>query len=272
MKHMKRLLDIMDALRHPETGCPWDKEQNFSTIAPYTIEEAYEVAEAIAQDDMVQLKAELGDLLFQVVFYSQLAHEKALFDFEAVAEQMCDKMVRRHPHVFGDASITTAEAQTVNWEAIKRAERSRDAATPVSFMDDIPHAFPSLLRAEKLQKRAVQVGFDWPQGDADAGALAKIAEELDEVKEAHTAKDAAHLEEELGDLLFAVVNLARRNNIKAEEALRAANRKFERRFRHMEGQLLAQGKPVDAMKAMDLVGLDALWDAAKAEERKHHAA
>lgn len=268
MIYIKQLLGIMDALRHPETGCPWDKEQDFQSIAPYTIEEAYEVAEAIAQQDMVQLKAELGDLLFQVVFYSRLASEQGLFDFEAVAEQMCDKMVRRHPHVFGGAAITTAEAQTANWESIKRQERVAGEGKN-SFMDDIPHAFPALLRAEKLQKRAVQVGFDWPQGDADAGALAKIAEELDEVKEAHAAGDAEHLEEELGDLLFAVVNLARRNGIKAEEALRGANRKFERRFRHMEGQLLAQGKPVDAMKDMDLAGLDALWDAAKAEERKH---
>lgn len=273
MQHTQRLLDIMARLRDPAHGCPWDKEQDFHTIAPYTIEEAYEVAEAIAQHDMGLLKAELGDLLFQVVFYAQMAGERGLFDFEDIAQGVCEKMVRRHPHVFADANISSAQAQTENWEKIKRAEREEGVgAQPVSFMDDIPHAFPSLMRAEKLQKRAVQVGFDWPDGDNDAGAIDKIAEEFAEVKEAHASGDAVHLEEELGDLLFAVVNLTRRNGMHAEEALRAANSKFERRFRHMEGQLLAQGKTVEAMKEMDLEGLDALWDAAKAEERKHHAA
>jgi nucleoside triphosphate diphosphatase len=273
MQHTNYLLEIMARLRDPKTGCPWDKEQDFHTIAPYTIEEAYEVAEAIAHDDMRMLKAELGDLLFQVVFYAQMAGERGLFDFEDIAEAVCKKMVRRHPHVFGDEHIPTAQDQTENWEKIKRAERAAEGqSSELSFMDDIPHALPALMRAEKIQKRAVQVGFDWPDGDKDAGALDKIAEEFEEVKEAHVLGDKLHLEEELGDLLFAVVNLTRRNGINAEHALRAANRKFERRFRHMEGQLLAQGKSVDAMKEMDLAGLDALWSEAKAQERKNHAA
>lgn len=276
MHTIQHLLDIMARLRDPDSGCPWDKEQNFRTIAPYTIEEAYEVAQAIELGDMQMLKYELGDALFQVVFHAQMAKEQGLFSFEDVVHAVSDKMIRRHPHVFADATINTAQEQVLHWEQIKQQERDAQGNTgeqvTVSFMDDIPQAFPALLRAEKLQKRAVQAGFDWPNGDDDAGAIAKIAEEFDEVKEAHAAKDAEHLKEELGDLFFAVVNLARRNGVQAEEALRAANRKFERRFRHMEQQLIAQGKSAQAMKEMDLAGLDALWDEAKSQERKHHAA
>jgi ATP diphosphatase len=269
LTHTQELLSIMSRLRDPKTGCPWDIEQNFETIAPYTIEEAYEVAEAIAQGDKAKLKGELGDLLFQVVFYTQMSQEEGGFDFEDVAKVQCDKMIRRHPHVFGEAHIATAEAQTENWEKLKKEERK--AAGEGGLLADIPLGMPALLRAQKLQKRAVSVGFDWPEGD-DSGVFAKIDEEVAEVREAYDAGDKAALQDEIGDALFALVNLARRNGINPEEALRGTNRKFERRFSHMEAQLHARGMAVDAMKSMDLAGLDVLWDAAKAAERGEHAA
>lgn len=265
----QRLLDIMAQLRDPEKGCPWDREQNFATIAPYTLEEAYEVAQAIAENDRDKLKAELGDLLFQVVFYAQMSVEEGGFDFDAIAQAQCDKMVRRHPHVFAQADIPTADAQTENWERLKEQERAQKGEA--GLLADIPQAFPALLRAQKLQKRAVKVGFDWPKDD-DSGVFAKIDEEVAEVREAYASGDKAALQDEIGDALFALVNLARRNGIDAEAALRGTNAKFERRFNHMEGQLVAQGKPVESMLAMDIEALDVLWNAAKAAERGEHAA
>ena len=253
-----RLLAIMAKLRHPEGGCPWDLEQDFASIVPYTIEEAYEVAEAIASGDRTALREELGDLLLQVVFHAQMAEEEGSFDFEAVAAAINDKMVRRHPHVFGDASIADATAQTAHWETIKEQERAHKQADP-SVLADVPAALPALMRAQKLQKRAARVGFDWPDV---RGVIAKIREELVEVEEAITAKGTAEQAEEVGDLLFAVVNLARFMAVDAETALRDANGKFNRRFRYIEQQL---GKP---MSEATLDEMEALWNAAKAHEHR----
>lgn len=259
MQHTRRLLEIMAALRNKESGCPWDVEQTYKTILPYTIEEAYEVAEAIELSDMAMLKAELGDLLFQVVFYCQMASEDGLFSFEDVAELMVEKMIRRHPHVFGEAEIKTAEAQTANWEAIKQDERK--GKEQHSLMDDVPLAFPALIRAHKLQKRAATVGFDWPNVEP---IVAKIDEELAEVREAMASGDQDHVFEEIGDLLFVVVNLARKSGMQAEDALRAGNAKFERRFRFIEQALEAKGeRPEDKT----LEELEELWVAAKREEK-----
>lgn len=255
MQQTKTLLEIMARLRDRERGCPWDLEQTYRSILPYTLEEAYEVAEAIEQNDMAMLKAELGDLLFQVVFYCQMAQEEGVFDFEDVAGLMVEKMIRRHPHVFGKAEIATAAAQTENWEAIKQQERKDKALH--SLMDDVPMALPALLRAHKLQKRAATVGFDWPD---TVPVLEKIDEELAEVREAMASGDTAHIEEEIGDLLFVVVNLARKSGMRAEEALRTANRKFERRFRHIEAACAAEGvSPADK----SLEQLEAMWQDAK---------
>lgn len=260
MSSIHRLLEIMARLRDPNGGCPWDLEQNFATIAPYTIEEAYEVADAIARDDMVHLKEELGDLLLQVVFHSQMAKEAGHFTFEEVAAAINEKMVRRHPHVFADAKIETAEAQTANWETIKAAERKDKQKGGV--LADVPTALPALMRAQKLQSRAARVGFDWPD---TTGVIAKIREELDEVEEAIASGDKAHTAEEVGDLLFAVTNLARFVEADAEGALRDANTKFTRRFEAMEAALATQGK---AMGDMTLDELEALWVDAKMAERK----
>lgn len=260
MQQTKKLLEIMARLRDPEHGCPWDQEQTYKTILPYTLEEAYEVAEAIDQNDRDMLKAELGDLLFQVVFYCQMASEEGSFDFEDVAGLMVEKMIRRHPHVFADAEIATAQAQTENWEVIKRQEREEKAQS--SLMDDVPLALPALLRAHKLQKRAASVGFDWPEA---APVLEKIEEELAEVREAMASGDQTHVAEEIGDLLFAAANLARKSGMRAEEALRAANAKFERRFRYIEDACAAEGKsPADK----SLNELEELWHTAKKLHRQ----
>lgn len=253
------LLDIMARLRDPQGGCPWDLEQDFATIAPYTIEEAYEVAGAIEDRDWLALKDELGDLLFQVVFHARMAEEKNLFAFNNVVDAIVDKMVRRHPHVFAArAGIDSAEAQTVAWEEHKKQERAEKA---LGLLDDVPRALPALLRAVKLQKRASSVGFDW---DSAPKVVEKIAEEAQEIVEARAAgADAAHLEEEMGDLLFAVANLARHLKIDPESALRAANAKFVRRFGYIEKELAARGvTPGDAT----LDEMEALWQAAKKEE------
>lgn len=255
-----RLLDIMRALRDPKNGCPWDVEQTFATIAPYTIEEAYEVAGAIEEGDWPALKDELGDLLFQVVFHARMAEEKNLFDFNDVVGAITDKMIRRHPHVFGDRKdIDSAEAQTIAWEEHKQKERGEKAH---GLVEDVPHALPALLRAVKLQKRAASVGFDW---DSAPKVVDKIAEEARELAEAHSERaDAEKLEEELGDLLFAVANLARHLKIDPEAALRSANAKFVRRFRFIEKALGAQGvKLSDA----SLDEMEALWQEAKKDER-----
>lgn len=254
---MPRLLEIMRRLRDPETGCPWDIEQSFATIAPYTIEEAYEVADAIERQAWDELKGELGDLLFQSVFHAQMADEAGLFSFDEVADTMSDKMVARHPHVFGDESRDkSAEQQTRDWEAIKAAERAGKAQQ--GTLDGVAVGLPALLRAVKLQKRAARVGFDWPHA---GHVIDKIVEEAQELRE---ATDPGHQKEEFGDLLFVMANLARHLHIDPEEALRAANAKFIRRFEGIEARLAAIGKrPEDS----DLAEMDALWDAVKVDER-----
>jgi nucleoside triphosphate diphosphatase len=253
---MKRLLEIMARLRDPVTGCPWDKEQNFQTIAPYTIEEAYEVAEACEDGDPVALKDELGDLLFQTVFHARMAEEAGLFGFAEVAEAICNKMIRRHPHVFGNARIAGTEAQTVVWEETKARERAAGGAA--SALDGIGVSLPALTRAEKLQRRAALVGFDWPEA---APVFAKIDEELHELREEiKSGGDPARLADEVGDVLFAVANLARHLKVDPEQALRGASRKFERRFRAME----TQNAPLDRLS---LDELETEWQRVKADER-----
>lgn len=251
---LPRLLEIMRRLRDPETGCPWDIEQTFETIAPYTIEEAYEVADAIEREAWPELKGELGDLLLQVVYHAEIGAERELFDFNAIADAIAQKMVDRHPHVFGDESRDkTADQQTRDWESVKAAERAARARGGV--LDDVALNLPALMRAEKLQKRAARVGFDWDRPEA---ILDKIAEEAREVIEAPVEKQT----EEMGDLLFVVTNLARHLKVDPEAALRAANTKFTRRFGHIEQSLATHGTtPADA----DLATLDALWDDAKAQ-------
>jgi len=258
---MARLLAVMAWLRDRQHGCPWDVEQTFRTIAPYTIEEAYEVADAIDRDDLGALKEELGDLLLQVVYHAQMAHESGAFGFADVASAIADKMVDRHPHVFGDARVATAEAQTVSWEARKATERAakRAGAEPAGTLDGVARALPALLRAEKIQKRAARVGFDWKQ---TGPVIDKIDEELGELRAELEAGDVdqARLTDELGDVLFAVANLARHCKIDPEAALRATNDKFERRFRHIERRLAEAGrKPADAT----LEEMEALWQEAK---------
>lgn len=255
MNQTKKLLEIMAKLRNPEGGCPWDLEQNFATIVPYTIEEAYEVADAIERNDMTALKEELGDLLLQVVFHSQMAAEGGLFTFEDVAASIADKMERRHPHVFGDANIETADAQTENWEKIKAEERKKKKGD--SILADVPAALPALMRAEKLQKRAARVGFDWPDTQ---GVSQKIIEELRETEEAIASGDKEHVQEELGDLLFAVTNLARFHGIDPEDALRQTNVKFTKRFQFIEAALKAKGKKFEEST---LDEMEALWQKAK---------
>ncbi|TVQ57830.1 MAG: nucleoside triphosphate pyrophosphohydrolase [Rhodobacteraceae bacterium] len=254
---LARLLDVMARLRDPETGCPWDVEQDFASIAPYTIEEAYEVADAIERGAMDDLRDELGDLLLQVVYHARMAEEAGLFDFAAVAAGVGDKMIRRHPHVFGDADIPDAEAQTAAWEAHKAAERGARA----SALDGVALGLPALTRALKLQRRAARVGFDW---GTVGPILDKLVEEAQELAAETEAADPDRLEDEFGDLLFVAVNLGRRLGLDPERALRRANAKFERRFRAVETGLAARGKrPEDS----DLAEMDALWDAAKAAEK-----
>ena len=258
---MPRLLEIMRRLRDPDTGCPWDIEQSFATIAPYTIEEAYEVADAIERQAWGELKGELGDLLFQSVFHAQMAREAGLFTFDEVADTMSDKMVARHPHVFGDESRDkSADQQTVDWETIKAAERAENAQQ--GTLDGVAVGLPALLRALKLQKRAARVGFDWPSTDQ---VLDKIVEEAREINEARDTLTEAEIFEEFGDLLFVITNLARHLKIDPESALRAANAKFTRRFERVESLLKARGK---TPQQSDLTEMDALWDAVKAEEKK----
>lgn len=253
---IERLLSIMARLRDPEHGCEWDREQDFASIAPYTIEESYEVADAIARSDMVDLRDELGDLLLQVVFHARMAEEAGHFDFADVARGISAKMERRHPHIFGDAAATDSAAVKANWEALKAAERlDRDQT---GALDGVALGLPALLRAEKLQKRAARVGFDWPNA---GGAAQKLREEIGEFEQ---AEGADHRLEEAGDMLFAMVNWLRKNGIAAEDALRAANRKFERRFAAMEAIAAHQSTP---FASLDLADQDALWDRVKSEER-----
>lgn len=251
---IEKLAEIMAKLRAPVTGCPWDLEQNFATIVPYTIEEAYEVADAIERNDMAALKDELGDLLLQVVFHSRMAEELDLFDLQNVIDSISEKMVRRHPHVFAEVDVETSDAVVANWEAIKAAERA-DKATDASALADIANALPALLRAQKLQKRASRTGFDW---DNVEDAIAKLDEEVGELRE---AKSDAHKAEEAGDLLFAAVNVCRLSGVDAESALKAANAKFERRFRAMETSAGTD------FEKLDLAAKEALWQQVKASER-----
>jgi MazG family protein len=260
---IERLTAVMAKLRHPQQGCPWDVEQTFATIAPYTIEEAYEVADAIERRDMTGLKEELGDLLFQVVFHARMAEEAGLFDFDAVAAALADKMVRRHPHVFAGAEVADSAAQTLAWEAHKAGERHSKLGGPTSALDGVPVGLPALARAQKVQGRAARVGFDW---DAAGPTLDKIAEEVDELRAEIAGGGApSRLEEEIGDLLFACVNAARWAKVDAESALRRAVAKFERRFRRVEAALAAVGKRPEEST---LAEMDALWDEAKARERE----
>ena len=259
------LLTLMAQLRDPDTGCPWDVQQDFASIAPYTIEEAYEVADAIARGDIADLRDELGDLLLQVVFHARIAEEAGHFDFTAVAAAISDKLVRRHPHVFGDQGKISAATQSASWESLKAAERAANAAAkgrPESVLDGVPLPFPALLRAYKLQRRAARVGFDWPEL---APVAAKVEEEWSELTaEIDNAGDQARLTEEVGDLLFAVVNLARHLEIDPEAALRAGNAKFERRFRAVEDGFREKGRQ---MAAASLEEMEVLWNAAKAIEK-----
>jgi MazG family protein len=260
---LNRLLTIMAQLRDPKTGCPWDRAQDFATIAPYTIEEAYEVADAIARGDMAALKDELGDLLFQVVFHARMAEEVGLFAFDDVAAAIAEKMLRRHPHVFGEARIASVAAQNAAWEEHKAAERqarTRDAGQRESVLDGVALALPALLRAAKIQRRAARIGFDWPDASE---VFAKITEEIAELKtELEQNADPAMLEDEMGDILFAVANLARKLEIDPEAALRRATAKFERRFRRIEALAAERGT------GSDLAALEELWQEIKRTERE----
>jgi len=264
-KGIEQLLAIMTRLRNPDGGCPWDVEQTFSTIAPHTIEEAYEVADAIAEDDMPALKDELGDLLFQVVFHAEMASERGEFNFDDVVANVSAKMIRRHPHVFGETSIDSAEAQTHAWEDIKAEERMGKARGKINDDDSalagVISALPALVRAQKLQKRAARVGFDWPDAQQ---VLDKIDEEIEEIKAEMTDNpDPARLEDEVGDLLFVCTNLARKLGLEAETALRQGNSKFERRFRHMEAAAKAKGLE---FSSLELAEMEKLWVQAKSTD------
>ncbi len=277
-KDIQRLIDIMAALRTPETGCPWDLEQTFATIAPYTIEEAYEVADAIERGDLADLKDELGDLLLQVVYHSRMADEQGAFAFGDVVEGITQKMIRRHPHVFGDETARTAGTVKGLWDKIKAEEKlEKVAAAHTSVLDDVPVSLPALTRAVKLQSKAAKVGFDWP---SLAPVFDKMREELAELEEVLTpaatgsalasgrldeGESDASIKEEFGDLLFVMANVARHLKIDPEAALRSANQKFTRRFHHIETRLRDQGcSPAQST----LKEMDALWDEAKARERK----
>lgn len=260
MNQIDRLLGIMARLRDPQNGCPWDKEQTFATIAPYTLEETYEVLDAIAREDFDDLRGELGDLLFQVVFYAQMAQEQTLFNFDDVCAAISDKLERRHPHIFGDAHAENSTEVLARWEEIKTAERAEKAQH--SVLDDIPHSFPALMRAHKIQKRCSNVGFDWT---SLGPVLDKVYEEIDEVMDEakQAVVDQARVEEEMGDLLFATVNLSRHLGVKAEVALQKANLKFERRFREVERIVTARGLE---MTGVDLETMEEVWQEVKRQE------
>ena len=262
MEAVQQLLEIMSRLRDPASGCPWDLRQTYSSIVPYTLEEAYEVADAIQRGDMRELRDELGDLLFQVVFYSQIAREEGHFDFNQVAQGISEKMLRRHPHVFSDAEYGSDQELRQAWEHSKAQEREQHSdAEAISELDGVARALPALIRAEKLQKRAARVGFDWPDSQ---GALDKLNEELAEVQAEMGMGDVPRLQDELGDLLFSVVNVVRLLGLDAEQALSRANEKFARRFRAMETMLHGRGKvDLHALSAQDW---DAVWEAVKRRE------
>ena len=253
---MQDLIDIMAKLRDPDGGCPWDLEQSFRTIAPYTLEEAYEVTDAIERDDLEALREELGDLLLQVVFHAQMAREQGAFDFEAVVRGICQKLVRRHPHVFGGERVADSAEQTRLWEETKQREKAARGRT-ASLLDDVPATLPAATRAVKLTKRAARLGFAWPDAD---GVRAKLDEELAELNAARAAGDRTAVEAEFGDVLFALANLARHLDLDPEAALRGSNRRFDRRFRHVERRAAETGRT-------DAAALDGFWNEAKAAER-----
>ena len=260
---MPRLLEIMARLRDPETGCPWDIEQTYASIVPYTIEEAYEVAEAVERNDMTELEDELGDLLLQVVYYTQMASDDGYFTFDSVTKHIADKMIHRHPHVFGGASRDkSADQQIVDWERIKAAERATKDNGKVRTLQGVAKNLPALTRAVKLQKRAARVGFDWPE---TIKVLDKIKEEVAELIEASANLPYAKQVEEFGDLMFTMANLGRHLKIDPEEALRGANRKFQGRFEYIEDALETDGK---TPKQSNLMEMDRLWNQAKIMERK----
>lgn len=263
MTALNRLLSLMQTLCDPARGCPWDRQQTFATIAPYTLEETYEVLDAIQREDFTDLRDELGDLLFQIVFYARMAEEEGRFNFDDICNAISDKLERRHPHIFGSAEAESAAEVLQNWEAIKQDERATKAQH--SALDDIPRALPALMRAHKIQKRCSSVGFDW---DSLGPVLDKVHEEIDEVMhEAQQATvDSDKLEEEIGDLLFATVNLSRHLGSKAEIALQKANDKFERRFRHVEQIITAQEL---SMPAATLEQMEAAWQQVKLSENNH---
>jgi ATP diphosphatase len=264
---MADLLRIMQRLRDPELGCPWDLKQDFASIVPYTLEECYELADAIGQNDLPHISDELGDVLFQVVFYSQLGSEQGAFDFSSVVDGIARKLLRRHPHVFAGGevegrvtqSVTTAQVKE-RWEAIKQEERAERAGTEGGILDDVPNALPALSRAQKLQKRAAGVGFDWPDSE---GVMTKLEEELAELKSALDAGSSDAMAEELGDVLFTVVNMTRRYGLDAEAVLRQANQKFEARFQHMERAALEAGS---GLAQESLEQLEQRWEAAKSDD------
>ena len=260
MSAIEKLLEVMVELRDPNTGCPWDIDQDFRSIAPYTIEEAYEVADAIDRNDIADLRDELGDLLLQVVFHAQMAKEIGAFDFDAVVEAITAKMIRRHPHVFGNETVRDADAQRSAWEHHKKRERNAAGKYDSGALAGVSLALPALVRAEKLSKRAAATGFDWPDID---GVRAKIDEELGEIEAARNSGSGPKVAEEIGDLLFTVVNLARHLRVDPEDALRGANQKFARRFQAAEQRVKAQGRSWDALTPAEL---DAEWQAVKAAE------
>ena len=264
LRPLDRLITIMAKLRNPDGGCPWDLEQTFATIAPYTVEEAYEVADAIERGDLNDLKDELGDLLLQVVFHARIAEEQGSFAFDDVANAICDKMIRRHPHVFGDTSFASVAEQSEAWEDIKSLER-KSKGRAQSLLDDVPVGLPALTRAVKLSKRAARVGFVWP---TTQDVLDKVHEEIAELEYEIRADDKLKAKEELGDLLFVCANLARDLEIDPEDALRSANAKFTRRFQFIEQALGALGR---SPEQSDLTEMDALWNEAKAEEKRAKA-
>jgi ATP diphosphatase len=266
MSHkIEELLQIMARLRDPRKGCPWDQKQTWESIAPYTIEEAYEVADAIEGKDYSELKNELGDLLFQVVFYAQMGEEQGLFDFDAVVDGICEKMIRRHPHVFADVKHEDDAALKEAWEQEKSRERAQKG-TRNSALDGVAQALPALVRSDKLQKRAARVGFDWPDA---VGAMHKVTEELEEVQDAIDNRTPQAVEEEVGDLLFAAVNVARLLGVDAEQALRKGNRKFERRFQELEHYLQDAGQK--DMRKLTLQQLEQVWQQVKDQEKKTDA-
>jgi len=254
---MQRLLQIMKQLRDPESGCAWDRQQDFKSLIPYTLEEAYEVVDAIERNDMQDLKGELGDLLFQVVFHAQLAEEQGLFDFSDITESVADKLTQRHPHVFSNVVYANATEQKEAWEALKAAERQEKEQKNYTILSGVASNLPALVRCQKIQDRAAQHGFDWTEIEP---VYDKVLEELDEVKEAWKEGDSEHIEEEIGDLLLVAVNLARHMQVNPEQALKKSTQKFIKRFAYIENKVRQSGREV---KTCELAELDALWDEAK---------